>query len=57
MNKWKVTKINQSLMMSRLDSHTNTIEVRSLNWLEKIIYWRKRSLVKRGVNNGRKCKT
>jgi len=42
MNKWKVTRINQSLMLSRLDNHTHTIEVRLLNRLKKIIYWRKK---------------
>ena len=45
MNKWKVTKINQSLMMSRIDG--NEIGVRPLNWWEKIIYWRKRLLIKK----------
>lgn len=46
MNKWKPTKVNQSLMMSRVDG--NTIAVKPLNWLEKIIYWRRR------VDYGRK---
>lgn len=43
-NRWKLTRINQSFMMSRLDYYTNTIEVRPLNCLEKVIYWwRKRN--------------
>ena len=35
-NKWRLTKINQGLEMTRINGQK--IECRKLNWFEKIIY-------------------
>ena len=38
-NRWTPAKINQGVEMTRCDFDTNKIEVRPLNWWEKIIYF------------------
>ena len=38
-NKWYLTKINKGFEMTRVSG--NNIECRKLNWIERIIYFRK----------------
>ncbi len=38
-NKWRFTRINQGIKMTRPDFQTNSIEERNLYWWEKIICW------------------
>ena len=39
MSKWKPSKINQSIEMTRCNFTLNHIEVRHLKWWEKIVYF------------------
>lgn len=39
MNGWHLSKINQGYEMTRASCNDNSIELRELNWFEKIIYY------------------
>ena len=38
-NKWRFTRVNQGIKMTRPDFQTNSIKERNLYWWEKIICW------------------